>query len=198
MGTAVQIQSGDERFTSDDLVALSDLVASTWTASADRDWSVPAGSLDWSCLATADHAVDCVYAPAFFLASRRLDSYPVAGGNLELREQATPADLVESLQIATRLLVSLVADTDPDVRAVLFQRGPLLGAPYDFLPRAALELIIHAYDVCRGLDVAFEPPHDLCRRLREHTRPWPMWTGEFRGLGSTDDPWTDLLRGARR
>ncbi len=198
MGTAEQIQSGDEHFDASDMVALSDLVAATWTAAADRDWSVRAGGLDWTCLAAADHAVDCVYAPAFFLASRRVDTFPVAGSNLELGEHATPEHLVESLQIATRLLVSLVAATETDVRAVLFRRGPLLGAPHDFLPRAALELILHSHDVCTGLGVAFDPPRDLCRRLCEHTRPWTMWTSEWNGLPATGDPWVDLLRGSGR
>jgi len=64
-------QSGDERFGVEDLHALSELVSETWTSAADRDWSGPAGTLEWLCIRTADHAVDCVYAPAFFLASRR-------------------------------------------------------------------------------------------------------------------------------
>src|SRR5688500_14669268 len=87
----VNLESGAERFTADDLCALSDLVGTTWLMAADRDWSVPAGTLDWTCTATADHAVDCVYAPAFFLASRRTDAYPEAGGDLTMGDRATPA-----------------------------------------------------------------------------------------------------------
>ncbi len=125
------------------------LVATTWTGAADRDWSAPAGTVDWSCTATADHAVDCVYAPAFFLASRRTDSYPAAGGDLTMGQEATPERLVESLEIATRLLVAVVHDTPGEVRAVIFRRPLLLGAPDDFLPRVALELALHAHDVQR-------------------------------------------------
>ena len=188
-----------ELFTADDLYELSDLVARAWTAAADRDWSVPAGTLEWSCTATADHAVDCVYAPAFFLASRRTDAYPEAGGDLTMGDTATPAQLVESLGIATRILVAVVHDAGPDVRAVLFRRPEVLTAPpADFLPRGALELILHAHDVCAGLQVPFEPPAELCRRLREHTRPWPMWTVGWDGLADTDDPWADLLTSSGR
>ena len=186
-------------FTADDLCELSDLVAATWTSAADRDWSVPAGTLDWSCTKTADHAVDCVYAPAFFLASRRLDGYPEAGGDLEMGERATPALLVESLGIATRILVAVVRDAGPDVRAVLFRRPEVLTAPpADFLPRGALELILHAHDVCAGLQVPFEPPAELCRRLCEHTRAWPMWSVGWDGLADTGDPWGDLLTSSGR
>jgi hypothetical protein len=186
-------------FTVEDLEALSDLVAECWTNAADRDWSVPAGTLEWSCLRTADHAVDCVYAPVFFLASRRLDHYPVAGSDLRLGDDATPQTLVESLRIATRILAALVRETDPSVRAVLFGGQPAtVGATADFPPRAAMELILHAHDVATGLGVAFEPDAALCRRLGEHTRDWPMWSYGWGDLGRSDDPWGDLLAASGR
>lgn len=195
----VLLPSGTERFSADDLVELSELVATTWTSAADRDWSEPAGTLDWSCTKTADHAVDCVYAPAFFLASRRVDAYPEVGVNLELGDTATPALLVESLRIATRILIGVVGEADPDVRAVIFRRPEVLTAPpADFLPRGALELILHAHDVCAGLQVPFEPPAALCGRLCEHTRPWPMWSIAWGRLADTGDPWDDLLTGSGR
>jgi hypothetical protein len=187
------LPAATERFTADDLEDLTSLVATTWTAAADRDWSGRAGTVEWSCTATADHAVDCVYAPAFFLASRRTDRYPDAGGDLTLGEEATPGHLVESLEIATRLLIAVVRDAPDDVRAVIFRRPPTLGAPADFLPRGAIELALHAHDVCVGLDVPFEPAPAIARGLREHTRRWPLWTREWNGLGDTDDAWGDLL-----
>jgi hypothetical protein len=188
------LESGSERFTTEDLCALSELVAAAWTAGADRDWSATAGTMEWSCLRTADHAVDCVYAPAFFLASRKKDGYPEAGAGLELGPDAAPVRLVESLRIATRLLAAVVNDAGSDESAAIFRFPELLiGAAVDFAPRGAMELILHAHDVCVGLQVPFEPPADLCLRLREHTRPWPMWTGEWHGLRHTDDPWDDLL-----
>ena len=189
-----------EVFGIDDLAALSRLVADAWTAAADLDWSVPAEGLDWTCLATADHAVDCVYAPAFFLASRRTDAYPEAGGDLTLGERATPALLVQSLELATRLLVAVARDAPPDTRTILFGGPtPVLGAPVDFLPRAALELALHAHDVCAGLGVAFAVPAGPAARLRDHTRGWAMWERAFGSpLPSTADPWADLLRGSGR
>jgi hypothetical protein len=191
--------SGDERFTESDLHELSALVATAWRSAADRDWSAPAGTLDWSCTTTADHAVDCVYAPAFFLASRNRDDYPSIGLDVTLGADADPVRLVESLEIATRILAAVVNDAPPDVRAVIFRRPEVLtAAPEDFIPRGAMELILHAHDVCAGLGVPFEPPALLCRRLREHTRPWPMWTIAWNGLARTDDPWGDLLTSSGR
>jgi hypothetical protein len=186
-------------FTVDDLDELSDLVARRWLEARDRDWSARAGTLEWSCTATADHAVDCVYAPAFFLASRRQDAYPDVGTDLTLGALATPDRLVESLRIATRLLAGVVRDASPDVRAVIFRRPTVVTAPpHDFAPRGALELLLHAHDVCTGLDVPFEPPPDGCARLREHTRAWPMWGLVWQDLGRTDDAFGDLLAASGR
>lgn len=115
-----------------------------------------------------------------------------------LGERADPRRLIESLTIATRLLVAVVRDAPADARAAIF-RGPAVAVagPPDFPPRAALELILHAHDVCLGLGVPFEPAPTLCEHLREHTRPWPVWAywGE---LPRTDDPWGDLLVASRR
>jgi hypothetical protein len=189
----------DDVFTVADLHTLGSTVADAWLAGADRDWSVPAGSLEWSCRQTADHAVDGTFAPAFFLASRRMDRYPDAGDQFTVGPDATAAQLVEALEIAVRVLAAVVQTTDPAVRAILFQRPePTLGAPPDFLPRGAMELILHAHDVCAGLQVPFEPHADLCARLREHTRPWAMWTYFPGELGHTDDPWADLLLASGR
>lgn len=193
------LRSGDERFSLEDLRVLSELVRETWTSAADRDWSAPAGTLEWSCIRTADHAVDCVYAPAFVLASRWTDRYPEAGGDLTLGPDATPALLVESLAIATRILTAVVHDSTEGPAAMIFRRPEVLVARReDFVPRGALELILHAHDVCTGLGIPFEPPADLSLRLREHTRPWPLWTLAWNGLGRTDDPWGDLLASSGR
>ena len=195
----VQLQSGDEHFTRDDLFELCDTVAAAWSSAASGDWSVRAGTVEWSCLRTADHAVDCVYAPAFFLASRRLDRYPETGADVTMGEAATPHLLLESLSIAARMLSGVVADAAPEDHAIIFRRPePIIGTPPDFLPRGALELILHAHDVCLGLGVPFEPSAGLCHRLREHTRTWPMWRGGWGTPGYGDDAWGDLLACAGR
>lgn len=193
------LSSGTERFTATDLCDLAAYVAATWSAAADLDWSAQAGTLEWTCLRTADHAVDCVWAPVFFLASRRQDRYPDIGADMAIGEGANPARLVESLDMASRVLCAVIRDTPPGVRSVIFRRPEVLvGAPPDYAPRAAMELILHAHDVGLGLGVEFEPDAELCSHLREHTRPWPMWTVAWHGLAQTDDPWQDLLIGSGR
>jgi hypothetical protein len=193
------MRTATDRFSVDDLYELSSCVVTAWRIGSDRDWSVPAGTLEWSCTKTAGHAVDTMFAPAFFLASRRQDHYPDMGGVFTVGPEARPDQLTQALEVATRVLAAVVAEAGPEVRAVLFGRPEVLTAPpQDFLPRGALELILHAHDVSTGLGVPFEPPAELCRRLREHTRSWPMWTVMWDRLPSTDDPWGDLLIGSGR
>jgi hypothetical protein len=187
-------------FSGADLWTLTELVCGAWQSAADRDWTAPAGTLDWSCAETADHAVDTVFAPAFFLASRKLDGYLDPWGPLTMGANATPENLVGGLRTASRTLIAVVAAAlaEPDARAAIWQWPRVeTRPPVDFVPRGALELILHAHDVCLGLGVAFEPPADLCERLRDHTREWPMWE-LWDGLPATDDPWDDLLAGSGR
>ncbi|MCI0687816.1 MAG: hypothetical protein L0Y54_11350 [Sporichthyaceae bacterium] len=66
-------------FTCANLEELTGLVVAAWRAGLDRDWSAPAGTLEWSCRRTADHTVDTIFAPAIFLASRKVDAYPDYG-----------------------------------------------------------------------------------------------------------------------
>ena len=89
----------------------------------------------------------------------------------------------------TNLLGAAVATAPPETRAIIWRRPErTTGSPNDFAARGAHELALHTYDICTGLDVAFDPPRDICQRLVDHTADWPY--GE---LERTDDPWSDLL-----
>ena len=74
----------------------------------------------------------------------------------------------------------------------------MLAGREQFPARAAVELALHAHDVAVGLGVPFRPPAEVSRRLRDHTRPWPMWSIAWGDLPETDDPWADLLTGSGR
>ena len=181
-------------FTTDDFQALSDQVLDAWGSAVDRDWSVPAGTLEWSCLYTAEHTVDCVFSYALFLASRKQDGYP-AFGELKALPGATAADMVDGLRASTNLLAATIGAAGPEVRAIIRQRPVTTAPPGDFAARGGLELILHAHDVCAGLGVPFAPPGDLCRRLFDHTRDWP---GHVVAPEPSDDAWADILRRSGR
>jgi hypothetical protein len=186
-------------FTCEDLSLLSARVADAWRAGRGADWSAPAGTLEWTCTRTADHAVDAVLAPAFFLASRRQDSYPEFGV-FTLGPHADPEVLAGAVETAARVLSAVVTVAEPDVRAVIWRRPRSeTRGPADFVARGALELILHAHDVGQGIGVDFTPPEGLCQRLREHTRSWPMWQSPgWTDLSLTGDAWSDLLTASGR
>ncbi|MDP9332673.1 MAG: hypothetical protein M3Q30_05100 [Actinomycetota bacterium] len=190
MNDAIDVRS----FSPEDFSALSRIVVDAWRSGVDRDWSVPAGTLEWSCWKTADHTVDCVFSYAFFLASRRQDTYPPFG-ELHALPNATPTDLVDGLQASATMLSAVIAIAEPDARAVIgLWPHAQTGTPRDFAARGALEMILHAHDVCTGLKIAFYPPNDVCVRLRDYVREWP---GQAR-LPPTGDPWSDLLERSGR
>ncbi len=185
-------------FTYEDLLTTTDCVADAWIRGSARDWSAPAGTLEWSCTRTADHAYDATLAVGMFLASRREDAYPdlaefTAGPN------PSPEQLVDAIRVAGRLTAGVVAITGPEVAAIIHRNPAVTAPPSDFAPRAGLELILHGHDVAAGLAVEFEPPHDLCARLRDHTREWRHWRSTaWAPLQLTDDPWGDILGGSGR
>lgn len=187
-------------FTYLDLLALSEFVAAAWERGVDRDWSAAAGTLEWSCTKTADHAYDAVLAVGFFLASRRQDRYPELAGVINGGATPWPSQLVEAIAVAGRVVAGVVATTPEDSRAIIWRRPePTLAPPADFAPRAGLEMILHGHDVAAGLGVPFEPPDALCRRLRDHTHEWPHWSAAgWHRLPRTTDPWHDLLDGSGR
>lgn len=181
-------------FTADDFTALSELVIDAWSAAADRDWSVSAGTLEWSCWTTADHTIDCVFSYALFLASRAQRAYPKFG-ELHALDDAQPADLVEGLRAVTGLLGAAIVTAEPGTRSVIrMSPQPAVGSPADFAARGAHEMILHAHDVCSGLGSALEPPADVIARLLEHTRDW--WSGPE--VAASGDPWSDLLQRSGR
>ena len=181
-------------FTAGDLEALTASVVDVWREGADLDWSVPATSTGWTCWATAEHAVDCVLAPALFLASRRTDRYP-EGGEWSAAGEQTVDVLIEALEMHSRILIGVVETTPPDVRAICW-RNPVVEVrpPADFLPRGALELVLHAQDVCGGLGLPFAPPTDAMDHLRHHVKDWPFFAGYWQPLTLEGDPWEDLKR----
>ncbi len=184
---------GPVSFTVEDLEAVGDLALTAWSSALDRDWSLPAGTLEWSCLATADHTIDCVFSYALFLASRKTDGYP-AFDELRALPDAGPADMVDGLRAVVGMLAATIRVAPPDARATIFWGGggsnARVAGPAAFAPRGGLELALHAHDVCSGLRVAFAPPADVCARLLESTAGWP---GEGALDAPTGDPWTDLL-----
>jgi hypothetical protein len=185
-------------FSSEDLKALSHFAIVAWNEGIGRDWSVPAGTLEWSCRTTAEHVLDAALMPALNLASQRLDAY-VPLEVLRFSPESTPTDLVDCFRATTTAAWAIIYTAAPEARAVI-RRRPVVetGGRDDFAARCALELALHTHDLCSGLGIRFDPPAELCARLREHTRHWPVAYGEWSELRSTEDPWGDIIEASGR
>jgi hypothetical protein len=184
-----------EPFTVVDLRAAGDLLLDRWSAAADGDWSVPAGTLEWSCHRTADHLVDCVFSYALFLASGKRDGYP-RFGEVHAVTGAGPGDLVDGLRAVLTMLTAVIGTAPSSAEAVIWRRPAVtLGRPVDFAARGGLELVLHGHDVCSGLGVPYEPDADACRRLWAHTADWP---GHHHEVVATTDAWADVIERSGR
>ncbi|MBA2283756.1 MAG: hypothetical protein H0W25_21315 [Acidimicrobiia bacterium] len=176
-------------FTVDDLDLVSALVLANWHGAVEEDWSVPAGTLEWSCLTTADHTIDCVFSYALFLGSRRLDEYPPFG-ELHALPEAGPSDMVDGLRAVTTMLSATIRVAPPETRAVLRPKpNARAGGPDDFAARGTHELILHAHDIAAGLQQPLDPPAEVCERLYLATDGWFGPATE----PPAGDPWAALL-----
>lgn len=154
--------------------------------STSKDWSTPAGSLEWSCRLTAEHAAHCLQAYAMQLASQASTHY-VSFFSRAL-EDATPADVLELLEASGRLLSAAVRAAKPGDRG--FHPFGMADAE-GTAGMGCIELLVHAGDIADGLGRPFEPPSDVCAWV--FARMFPDRHAEFASLGMADlDPWTTL------
>ena len=168
--------------TADDLDTALSSVAGTLGPATDRDWSVPAGTLDWDCWHTAEHIGDTLLSYAFQLVARPEKRYVPFAATAE--PDASAAQVLEFAAAAGRILAAVVRSTPPDVRAD-HPSGP--ADPEGFAGMGCVEAVLHGDDIARGLGLTFDPPRELCARLV--ARMFPDVAPEL----ADDDPW-DALR----
>ncbi|MGW8790045.1 maleylpyruvate isomerase N-terminal domain-containing protein [Streptomyces althioticus] len=119
------------------------------------DWTVPAGTLEWTCRQTAAHVAHDLLAYAGQLAARPTDAYlPI---DLTVRPSASPADVLQAVTACGALLSSALATADPDVRA--WHWGPCDAT--GFAAMGVAETLLHTYDITQGLSLDWLPPAEL-------------------------------------
>jgi Mycothiol maleylpyruvate isomerase N-terminal domain len=120
------------------------------------DWTVPAGTLEWSSWTTAAHVAHDLLAYAGQVAARPDTAYlPL---DLRIREGATPAEVLTIVVACGRILSRTIAAADPTERA--WHYGPCdLGG---FAAMGVAETVLHTYDITRGLGIDWRPPADAC------------------------------------
>ncbi|WP_105975202.1 GNAT family N-acetyltransferase [Streptomyces geranii] len=154
----------------------------------DRDWAkTGAGPLEWSCRRTAEHIASDLIAYAGQLAGQAKSAYVPFLISIDGREGGlAPADNAGILDVLTTtgaLLGAAVRTAPRNARG--FHPYPFRSANREgFAAMGIAEVLLHAYDIAQGLDLAYEPPAHLAEfvltRIFPEVRPGP-------------DPWQTLL-----
>ncbi|MER5705435.1 maleylpyruvate isomerase N-terminal domain-containing protein [Micromonospora sp. NPDC002296] len=120
-----------------------------------RDWTVPAGTLQWSCWATAAHLAHDLLAYAGQVAGRPSGGY--LPFDLTVSPAATPAEVLAVAAACGGLLATALDAADPGLRAWHFGSCD----PAGFAAMGVAEALLHAHDVARGLGVTWQLPDRL-------------------------------------
>jgi uncharacterized protein (TIGR03083 family) len=120
-----------------------------------RDWTVPAGTLEWSCRDTAAHVAHDLLAYAGQVVGRPQGGY--LPFDLTVSPTAAPAEVLAVVSACAGLLATALDAADPGLRAWHF--GPC--DPGGFAAMGVAETLLHTHDVTRGLGVAWQPPDAL-------------------------------------
>nr|WP_231926662.1 maleylpyruvate isomerase N-terminal domain-containing protein [Micromonospora siamensis] len=123
------------------------------------DWRRPAGPLAWSCWETAAHVAHDLLAYAGQLAA--LPDAAYLPFDLVVSDDASPRDLLRTVTAAGRLLSTVLAASDPSVRA--WRWGPTDRSGFAAL--GVNETLVHTHDITAGLGIAWQPPASLCRAV---------------------------------
>jgi hypothetical protein len=153
-----------------------------------KDWTVPAGPLDWTCWQTAAHIGHDLLAYAGQLAPQPADAY--LPFDLNVRPTASPAEVLQAVTACGRLLSSALATASPTTRA--WHWGPC--DPEGFAAMGIAETLLHTHDITQGLAVDWLPPAPLSAAVLHRLFPdappgdptqvllWCTGRGELDGL----------------
>lgn len=122
------------------------------TAHTAKGWTVPAGSLEWTCWQTAAHVAHDLLAYAGQVAGRPDGAYlPL---DLRVRPTASPGEVLQVVAACGGLLSSALATADPSLRAWHWGSCDAEG----FAAMGVAETLLHTYDITQGLGVHWLPP----------------------------------------
>lgn len=180
--------------TPDELTRVVDDAIAVLRGLVDEDWSLPAGTLEWSCRRTVDHTVDCVFSYALQVAARAEGGF-LPFTELHALDEAASTDLVHGLGAVSRMLVDLLRVAPEGTVA---SDGRFRLGVEDWCARAAYEIALHTFDVTSGLGVEWRLPDELCRAIVASDMLWMFDRAAATAGGADADPWEMLLAGSGR
>ena len=129
------------------------------------DWEIPAGSLNWSCWTTAAHVAHDLMAYAGQVAGQPTTAY--LPFDADVRANSDPQQVLDVVVACGQLLEYAVTSVDPSSRAWHW------GAcdPAGFAAMGVAEVLLHTYDITRGLGIEWAPPEDESRAVLDRLFP---------------------------
>ena len=132
----------------------------------DRDWSVPAGSLEMGCRDVLDHLASALaYYAGQIATGTPVRRVPIRDGEAT----HTAAELLEIVETAATIVQRVAEATPPESRA--YHRMGSADVE-GFVAMGCVEITVHAWDIANGLGVAFDPPAELLPKLLNRLFPW--------------------------
>jgi hypothetical protein len=168
--------------TADDLDAAVSTTVTTLRPATGRDWSVPAGALEWDCWHTAEHIGDCLLSYAGQLVAQPTTRF--VRFEVYADKDAAPAEALEFAEAGGRILAATVRTCPPQVRG---WHPTGMADPEGFAGMGCVEALVHGHDIAQGLGLALEPPRQVCTRVL--ARLFPHAAADLADL----DPWMALL-----
>lgn len=148
--------------TSSDLRKAAVVCAATLSPFADRDWSIKAHGLRWTCRYTLDHVLNCLAWYAHDLAAEIPDMQGAARSGCP---RAKITDLISSIPALAEVL-ALVTDGKSNRTRAWHDWG--IGDPEGFRAMGTIEIILHTWDVSGAFNAPFDDPgtiDDISSRL---------------------------------
>jgi uncharacterized protein (TIGR03083 family) len=168
--------------TADDLDAAVSTTVTTLRPVTGRDWSVPAGALEWDCWHTAEHIGDCLLSYAGQLVAQPTTRF--VRFEVTADKDASPAEVLEFAEAGGRILAATVRTCPPQVRG---WHPTGMADPEGFAGMGCVETLVHGHDIAQGLGLALVPPRQVCTRVL--ARLFPHAAADLADL----DPWMALL-----
>ena len=167
--------------TADDLDAAVSTAVTTLRPATGRDWSVPAGALEWDCWHTAEHIGDCLLSYAGQLVAQPTTRF--VRFEVYADTDAAPAEVLEFAEAGGRILAATVRTAPAHVRAY---HPTGMADPEGFAGMGCVEALVHGHDIAQGLGLALDPPREVCTRVLARMFPHVADVADL-------DPWMALL-----
>jgi uncharacterized protein (TIGR03083 family) len=133
---------------------------------ADGSWEVSAGDVDWSCRDTAAHVADDLFSYASQVIAQPADGYlPIEAA---IDPSASNVEILSAVAMCGRLLANAVESADPGARG-WHPYGT--SDPDGFAAMGVVEVLVHTFDMAKGLGLDWTPPTALCEPVLRRLFP---------------------------